>query len=214
MKIEKIIKILKKELKKFKDPTVKKISKNKDPFKTLISCLLSLRTKDKNTAKASKSLFKVANTPEKIAKLPLKKLEKLIYCSGFYKNKARTIKQVSKILIQKYNSKVPSTRKELLKIKGIGRKTANIILCFAFNKKVIPVDTHLHMISNRLGLVKTKNPEQTEQKLMKVVPKKYWPDLNTLFVLFGQKICTSVSPICSKCPLKNLCPKINVTKHR
>ena len=213
-KIIKVLKILKKEFKKFEKPTVRRTSEKNDPFKTLISCLLSLRTQDKNTAKASSQLFAIADTPEKIVKLPTKRLEKLIYSSGYYKNKARTIKHVSKTLIEKYNGKVPDNEKELLSIKGIGRKTANIVLAFAFKKAVIPVDVHVHVIANRLDFVKTKNPEQTEQELMKIIPKKYWRELNTLFVLFGQKICVTISPFCSKCPVKRLCPRTGVVRNR
>jgi len=211
---EKIIKILKKEFKNYRKPTVRRTSQNKDAFKTLISCLLSLRTQDKNTEKASEALFKVADSPDKILRLPLKRLENLIHCSGYYKQKARTIKHVSKIIKEKHKGKVPKNKKELLNIKGIGPKTANIVLCFAYGKDVIPVDTHVHKVSNRLGLVKTKTPEETEKELMKVVPKKYWREINTLFILFGKNICLSVSPLCSKCPLSNLCERKGVKKSR
>ena len=173
-----------------------------------------MRTQDKNTAKASASLFKVADTPKKIVKLPMKRLEKLIYSSGYYKNKARSIKHVSKVLLEKFNGKVPSTKEELLSIKGIGPKTANIVLCFAYGKNVIPVDVHVNRIPNRLGLVKTKTPEQTEIELMKVIPKKYWREVNTTFILFGKNICVPISPKCSICPLNRLCPKIGVAKSR
>ncbi len=213
-KIDKIINILLKEFKLHKKPTVRRTSAKKDPFKTLISCLLSLRTQDKNTAKASASLFKVADTPQKIVKIPQKKLEKLIFSSGYYKNKAKSIKHVSKVLLEKYKGKVPKTREELLSIKGIGPKTSNIVLCFAYGKNVIPVDTHVHRIPNRLGLVKTKTPEQTEAALMKVIPKKYWKEINTTFILFGKNICLPISPKCSICPLNKLCPRIGVKRSR
>lgn len=205
--------ILLREFKTHERPTVRSTS-GKAPFKTLISCLLSLRTQDQNTAKVAASLFKVADTPEKIVKLSTRRLETLIYSSGYYKNKAKSLKHVSKVLLEKYNGKVPSTREELLSIKGIGPKTANIVLCFAYGKNVIPVDTHVHRIPNRLGLVKTKTPEQTEVELMKVVPKKYWKEVNTSFVLFGRTICLPISPKCSICPLNKLCPKIGVKKSR
>lgn len=206
--------LLLKEFRYHKHPTLRRTSKIKNPYKTLISCLLSLRTQDKNTAKASKSLFKIADTPEKISKLPIKKLEKLVYSSGHYKKKSRTIKEVSKILIEKHNSKVPNTKPELLAIKGIGPKTANIVLSFAYGQNVIAVDTHVHRIPNRLGLVKTKTPEQTEPELGKLFPKKYWREINTTFILFGKNICLPISPKCSQCPLNSLCPKVGVGKRR
>ncbi len=214
---EKIMRLLLKEFLGYRKPTVRRTSESSGsstPFKVLISCLLSLRAKDENTEKVSKALFKVADTPEKIAKLPLKKLEKLIYSSGYYRNKARTIKEVSKTLIKKYNGKVPDTKEELLSIKGIGPKTANIVLGFAYGKDVIPVDTHVHRIPNRLGLVKTKTPEETEIELMKIFPKKYWKEINTIFILFGKNICLPVSPFCSKCPLNKLCKRVGVRKAR
>lgn len=214
-KIMKTLKILDRWFKQFEKPTVRRTSEEtNNPFKILISCLLSLRTKDRNTAKASANLFAVADTPEKILRLPIKKLEKLIYCSGYYKNKAKTIKHVSKVILEKYHGKVPDTEQKLLEIKGIGRKTSNIVLAFAFKKNVIPVDTHVHVIPNRLGWIKTKNPEQTEKELMKIIPERYWFELNTVFVLFGQKICITQSPLCSQCPLNKLCPKIGVKRSR
>ncbi len=185
-----------------------------DPFRILISCLLSLRTQDKNTEKASNNLFAEADTPKEIMNLPIKKLEKLIYSSGHYKKKSRILKSVSKEILKRFNGKVPSTEEELLSIKGIGRKTANIVLSFAFCKPVLPIDTHCHRIPNRLGWVKTKTPEQTEFALMKILPKKYWREFNALFVLFGKTICQPISPFCSKCPIRKYCPKINVKRSR
>jgi len=213
--IGKIIKLIRKEFKESKKPTVRKTSEKRDPFKTLIACLLSLRTKDENTAKASASLFKVADTSEKISKLPTKKLEKLIYSSGFYKNKAKTIKHVSNVLVEKYNSKVPSDIGKLMEIKGIGRKTATICMVYGFNKAdYIPTDVHVHQIANRLGWVKTKTPEKTELGLMEIVPKRYWYELNTLFVLFGKNICVPISPFCSKCPIEGYCKRVGVSRSR
>ncbi len=183
-------------------------------FRILISCLLSLRTQDKNTEKASNSLFEITDTPQGIIKLPMKKLEKLIYSSGYYKKKSRVLKSVSKEIITRFNGKVPSTEEELLSIKGIGRKTANIVLSFAFGKLVLPIDVHCHRIPNRLGWVKTKNPEQTEFELMKILPKKYWKEFNGIFVLFGKTICQPISPFCSKCPIQKYCPRIGVDRKR
>lgn len=213
--IDEIIRILKENHKNFKKPVVTGISEEKNPFKVLISCLLSLRTKDEVTLKASIRLFNLASTPEQILKINIKKLEKLIYPVGFYKTKAKRIKEICKILIKDHNSTVPDSLEELLKLKGVGRKTAGIVMCYGFNKTVsIPTDSHVHILSNRLGWVKTKTPNETEQELMKIVPKKYWHDLNDLFVAFGQNICLSLSPLCSKCPINQYCPKINVIKSR
>lgn len=212
-KISKVIKILEKYDKDKKRTTLNRM-RNQDPFKILISCLLSLRTRDENTEKVVKKLFSAAKTPKQILKLPIKKLEKLIYSSGYYKNKAKTLKHVSKIILEKYKGKVPNSEQELISIKGIGRKTCNIVRGFAFNKLVIPVDVNVHRISNRLGWVKTKNADKTELALKKILPKKFWRELNALFVLHGKTICVSISPKCSKCPVKKLCPKIGVEKSR
>jgi len=213
-KIEKSLKILGKIYNSNEKTTLNRMRKKPDAFKILISCLLSLRTQDKNTEKASAKLYAIANTPKEIAQMPIKRLEKLIFSSGHYKKKARTLQHVSKELLDKFNSKVPNTREKLLSIKGIGPKTANIVLAFAFGKNVIPVDTHVHRIPNRLGWVKTKTPEQTEAELEKVLPKKHWKEFNAIFVQFGQTICQPISPWCSKCPISEYCPRINVNRSR
>ncbi len=194
--------------------TLNRMRKKPDPFKILISCLLSLRTKDSNTESVSDKLFRVADTPQQIASMPIKKLEKIIYSSGHYKKKARTLKHVSKIILKKYKGKIPNTKEELLSIKGIGPKTANIVLCFAYNQTVLPIDTHCHRIPNRLGWLSTKNPEDTEKKLEKILPKKYWREFNGIFVLFGKTICQPVSPWCSKCPIEKYCKKVGVERNR
>lgn len=212
--IESIMKILQSYYPSHEKTTLNRMRNNPNAFKILISCLLSLRTQDKNTKIASKKLFEVADTPKEIIKLPIKKIERLIYSSGYYKNKARTIKHVSKILIEKFNGKVPKTREELMSIKGIGPKTANIVLAFAYGKKVLPIDTHCHRIPNRLGWIKTKKPEQTEAELKKILPKKYWTDFNAIFVQFGKTICVPISPKCSTCPINRYCPRIGVVKQR
>ena len=194
--------------------TLNRMRKKPDSFKVLMSCLLSLRARDENTEKVSKKLFEVAETPEEIVKIPIERLEKIIFSSGHYKKKARTLQHVSNELITRFNSKVPDNKEDLLSIKGIGPKTANIVLAFAFNQPVIPVDTHVHRIPNRLGWVKTKRPEQTEQELMKILPKEYWADFNAIFVQFGRKICQPVSPWCSKCPINKDCKRIGVERSR
>lgn len=212
--ISQIISTLEKHFGQDSLTTLNRMRGKSNAFKILIACLLSLRTKDENTEKVCKKLFTIANTPEQISKLPLPKLEKLIFSSGHYKKKARILKHVSKILIKKFNSKVPDDKENLLSIKGIGPKTANIVLAFAYDKDVLPIDTHCHRIPNRLGWVKTKTPEQTEKGLEKILPKKYWNEFNGIFVLFGKKICQPVSPWCSKCPITKYCPKININKTR
>jgi endonuclease III len=194
--------------------TLNNMRDESDAFKILISCLLSLRARDENTEKVSEKLFAVADTPEKIIKIPIEKLEKIIFSSGHYRKKARVLQHVSNELIQKFNSQVPATKDELLSIKGIGPKTANIVLAFAFNQLVLPIDTHCHRIPNRLGWLKTKTPEQTEKKLEKILPKKYWREFNSTFVQFGREICQPVSPRCSQCPVEKFCPRINVKKSR
>jgi endonuclease III len=213
-KIKKIMETLKKVYPSHEKTTLNRMRDNPEAFRILISCLISLRTQDKNTEIASEKLFAVAQTPQEILKLPLEKLEKLIYSSGYYKNKAKTIKHVSEIILKDYNGKVPDTREELESINGIGPKTANIVLAFAFGKNVLPIDTHCHRIPNRLGWVATKTPVQTEIELGKILPEKYWKDFNGIFVQFGKTICVPISPKCSACPVSQYCPKIGVQKSR
>jgi len=216
--IDKIMEILERYFNFTERTTLNRMRKakasNSKAFKILISCLLSLRTQDKNTEIASKRLFAIADTPKKIIKLPVKKLEKLIYSSGHYKKKSRVLKHVSKELINRFNGKVPKTKEELLSIKGICPKTANIVLNFAFNQLVIPVDVNVHRIANRLGWVKTKTPEKTEKALELILPRKYWCEFNGIFVLFGKTICVPISPKCSECPINPYCPRIKVIKSR
>ncbi len=213
-KIEKVLKILSKKYPSYEKTTLNRMRRNPNAFKILISCLLSLRTQDKNTEKVSERLFKVADTPKKIIKLPLKRLEKIIYISGYYKNKAKTLKHVSKEIIKRFNGKVPDDKEQLLSIKGIGPKTANIVLAFAYGKSVIPVDVHVHVTSNRLGWVKSKKPEDTEKQLEKIIPKKFWKELNAVLVQFGKEICITFSPKCSQCPVEKYCPRIGVKRWR
>jgi len=212
--IPQIMQILSKRYTSPGKTTLNRMRTKPDAFKILISCLLSLRAKDENTEKVSKKLFEVANTPEQISKIPIKKLEKIIFSSGHYHKKARTLKHVSQELIKKFNSKVPKTREELLSIKGIGPKTANIVLAFAYGEIVIPVDVHVHVTTNRFGWVKTKTAEKTEKELEKVLPKKYWKEINSILVQFGREICDTRSPKCSICPVEKHCPKIDVKNSR
>jgi len=214
--ISQVMSILEKHFNYTERTTLNRMRKeeNKNPFKILISCLLSLRSRDETTEKISHHLFQIADTPEKILSIPIAKLEGIIYSTGHYHKKALILKNVSKELIERFNSEVPDTKEELISIKGIGPKTANIVLNFAFNKEVIPVDIHCHRIPNRLGWLKTRTPEQTEEILEKILPKQYWFEFNGIFVLFGRTICTPLSPKCSQCPVNNYCQKINVGKSR
>ncbi|WP_456436973.1 endonuclease III domain-containing protein [Desulfurobacterium sp.] len=213
--IDKIVEILKRESKKWDVPVVSLMSRHdRDPFKILISTILSLRTKDEVTARASERLFKKADNPYDMVKLSEKEIEELIYPVGFYRNKAKTIKEICKTLIGKYNGKVPDSLDELLKFKGVGRKTANLVVTLGFNKPGICVDTHVHRIMNRIGYVKTKTPEETEFALRKKLPKKYWKIINELLVALGQHICHPTSPKCSICPIRDYCQKVGVRRSR
>ena len=187
----------------------------KTPFHVLISCILSLRTKDQVTGPASQRLFALAATPKSLLALNVQQIEKAIYPVGFYKTKARTIQRICKILLEQYNGQVPKTREELLLLPGVGPKTAAITMVYGHNQHDhIPTDIHVHRISHRLGWVKTKSPEETEIALKQVVPKHYWKDLNDMLVQFGQNICKPVSPWCSKCSIKMTCSRIGVVRSR
>jgi len=176
-----------------------------NPFEVLIGTVLSQRTRDENTSKAVKSLFSRYRSAKEISSAPVEDIEKLIRVSGFYKVKARRIKEISRIIIEKYNGSVPCDMDELVSIPGVGRKTAGCVLVYGFGCPAIPVDTHVHRISNRLGFVKTRTPEQTEQELMARIPKEMWISLNNAMVGFGQKTCKPIGPHCWDCPLSKLC---------
>ena len=209
-KIQKIFSILEKYYQQERRTTLNSMRNKENAFKILISCLLSLRTRDENTEKVVKKLFAVADTPEEILKIPIRKLEKLIFSSGYYKNKARTLKHVSSVILERFKGEVPENKEELLSIKGIGPKTANVVLCFAFDKNVIPVDVNVHRIANRLGWVKAKTPEETEKQLEKILPEKYWREINGLFILHGRKICIPRKPKCSICPIFDYCERVGL----
>lgn len=189
-------------------------AEHRDPFLTLIGCILSLRTKDETTAVAAPRLFERAATPQAMLTLEPGETERLIYPVGFFHTKARVIHDICSDLIEKYDGQVPSDLSELLKLKGVGRKTANLVVTEAFGKPGICVDTHVHRISNRWGLVHTKTPEQTEEALREALPPRYWIEYNSLLVAFGQTICHPVSPLCSQCPVAKRCPRIGVTHSR
>lgn len=181
----------------------------KDPYIVLIACILSLRTNDKTTYPATLRMLKLAKTPEDMAKVDEESLIKAIYPVGFYKNKAKQIIELSKTITNKLGGHVPDTIDELVKFNGVGRKTANLVLAKGFGIPAICVDVHVHRICNRLGLVKTKNPEETEFALRKSLPKKYWLDINTILVTFGQNICKPTKPLCDKCPISEYCKEYN-----
>ena len=214
VEIDNIITILKRENKKYTEPIVTKIAKKRSPFKVLISCLLSLRTKDKVTSEASGRLFKIADSPQKMINIRTKDIEKAIYPVGFYKTKSKRIKEICEALLKNYKGIVPNEIDELLRLKGVGRKTANLVVTLGYGKLGICVDTHVHRISNRLGLIKTKTPEQTEFTLRKILPTKHWIIYNDLLVAYGQNVCTPVSPWCTKCKIFKYCKRVGVKKFR
>jgi len=213
--IAKAIIYLREAIKKFPRPSVTEISiRFSDPFRVLISCVLSLRTKDQTTTAASLRLFKKAAEPKKMHRLSLGTIQDLIYPVGFYRVKARNIKSICYDLINRFKGKVPDNMEDLLSLKGVGRKTANLVLTEGFKKKGICVDTHVHRISNRLGFINTKNPFETEMVLREKLPKRFWMEYNYLLVSWGQNICKPISPLCSKCGISGVCRKINVKKFR
>jgi endonuclease-3 len=213
--LDKVIPILKKEVKGFFTPIVTEFANQTgDPFKVLISCLLSLRTKDKVTAAASRRLFELADNPVSMVKLSVRRIEKVIYPVGFYKTKARRLKEICQTLLRDYDGQVPDDLDELLKLKGVGRKTANLVVTLGFGKPGICVDTHVHRISNRWGLIATKTPEASEMALREILPARYWISYNDLLVSFGQNICRPISPLCSQCKISQFCDRIAVTKWR
>lgn len=213
--IHSVIKILKKELDLGEMPIVSHLAQSeRDPFVILISTLLSLRTKDEVTAEATHRLFALASTPEEMLKIPQAKIAKTIYPVGFYRVKAKTIHSTCLELLNRFGSKVPDQLDDLLSIKGVGRKTANLVVTLAYGKDGICVDTHVHRISNRLGYVRTKTPDETEFALRARLPRRHWIIYNTLMVAFGRKTCKPVSPLCSTCPIKLHCDRIGVTVSR
>ena len=215
--IAKVITILAKQITHYDNPVVTEIAEQtkQDPFKVLISCLISLRTKDEVTVKASARLFRLATTPQRMVKLTEKQIADAIYPAGFYKTKAKRMREICQTLLEQYGGKVPKDYETLLQMKGVGPKTAGIVMVYGFGSNDhIPADSHVHQIANRLGWVKTKFPEETEQALMRVVPKRYWHDLNNTFVAFGQNICVPISPKCSICPVERYCKKVGVMVHR
>jgi endonuclease-3 len=199
---------------KCKVTTLAEEEKSRSPFRLLVACLISLRTKDEVTAEASARLFAIAPDADRLAELDVGSIAKAIYPAGFYNTKARQLKEIGGILRDEFGGEVPSEEKVLLALPGVGRKTANLVFGLGFGIPAICVDTHVHRISNRLDLVATKTPEQTEQALNEVLPRDLWIPINDLLVTFGQNRCHPTSPRCTDCPLEDLCPRIGVTRSR
>lgn len=196
-------------------PLMNKLNRGDEyAYRILISTVLSSRTKDEVIAIASKRLFAQAPNPERLSQLSETEIANLIYPVGFYRVKSKNIKKIASLIIEKYSGKVPGTLDELVQLPGVGRKTANLVLGIAYNIESITVDTHVHRISNRIGIVQTKIPRETEQDLQKVLPKKYWISYNTILVAYGQIICRPISPKCSKCKISNYCKRVGVKQSR
>jgi endonuclease-3 len=212
--IDSVFEILEEEIKKLQTPIVGTGARDHDPFKVLISTMLSLRTKDSTTEDAFNRLFALASSPGQIVRTKLSIIESAIFPVGFYKTKAKNIIETSHILLDKYNGLVPKTINELLMLPGVGRKTANLVLILGFDEMGICVDTHVHRISNRWGYVKTKTPDETEMRLRKILPEKYWKRINDCLVPYGQNLCKPISPYCSRCRLVSYCERVNVKKSR
>lgn len=214
--IEKALGLIKEEYPRYRMPLVADMisRKKKDPFRILIGTLLSLRTKDETTGPAADRLFEAADTPGGMLDLDRELIEKLIYPVGFYRNKAKTIHSVCRVLIDRYGGEVPDDLDELLSIKGVGRKTANLVITMGFDKPGICVDTHVHRICNRFGYLETDVPDETEMVLREKLPQDLWIEINDLLVTWGQNICKPISPYCSKCVVNGICERVGVTKSR
>jgi endonuclease-3 len=207
--LEKILEIMEKEAKRRGAPVYTLKSELKTLFQNLVAAMLSSRTRDEVTVEAAKRLFERVNGPQDIVKLDISEIEELIKGVGFYRVKARRLKELAEVLIKDYNSEVPIEFEDLIRLPGVGRKTANIVLVSA-GLSAIPVDTHVHRIANRLGFVRTSRPEETELELKKIFPPELWNKLNKAFVGFGQTVCRPVKPLCSDCPFESECPKVGV----
>lgn len=209
--IEDVMRVLQRQVKALPDPSVTLVGKRwKSPFLVLISCILSLRTKDETTLPAAERLFQLADTPRRMRELTPRQIEEAVYPVGFYRTKARTILGICQDLVDKFDGKVPADLDTLLTFKGVGRKTANLVLTEGFGIPGVCVDTHVHRISNRMGYVKTANPYETEMALRKKLPLRYWLDYNAVLVAWGQNICRPLSPLCSRCGIRSYCARRGV----
>ena len=213
--IHEVMAAMRRRLHNLPDPSVTLVGKRwHSPYLVLISCLMSLRTKDETTLPAAERLFALAKTPAEMVRLTPAQIEKAIFPVGFYKTKAKRIHAISQDLLERFDGRVPDTMEALLSLKGVGRKTANLVLTEGFGIPAMCVDTHVHRISNRMGYVRTKTPEETEWALRKKLPREYWMDYNAFLVTWGQNICRPLSPVCSTCPVKLYCARRGVTKSR
>lgn len=213
--IHQAVGILRLETRLWQSPAVTIVAQNSNsPFKVLVSCIISLRTRDEVTLKASSRLFERADTPESMQKIPVEDIAALIYPASFFRNKAAQIHELSVRLVSDFGGVVPDQIEDLLTFKGVGRKTANLVITLGYGKQGICVDTHVHRICNRWGYVSTKTPDETEVALREKLPPEYWIEINDLLVAFGQNHCLPVSPKCSSCKLAHLCPRIGVQKSR
>jgi endonuclease-3 len=213
--LSEVLSLIREEYPKYRMPIVTElVQKKKDPYRVLISCLLSLRTKDEVTSEAQARLFDIADTPQGILELPLREIEELIYPVGFYRNKAKVLHEVSKDIIRRFDGKVPDDLDELLSMKGVGRKTANLVITMGYDKPGICVDTHVHRICNRLGYIETSTPDETEMELRRKLPIEHWIEINDLLVTWGQNVCKPVSPLCSDCVVIDICERVGVTRSR
>ncbi|GAB4368669.1 MAG: endonuclease III [Spirochaetales bacterium] len=213
---DRILQRLKGRLEGAELPSVSMVAQefSRDPYRILVSTILSLRTKDKVTLEASQRLLEKAPTPQDLLALKEEEIQSLIYPAGFYRVKAKNLRQIARQLLDRFHGAVPSDRDLLLSLPGVGRKTANLVLNLGYGIPAICVDTHVHRISNRLGWVATRTPEQTEYALMEVLPRPYWIPINEVLVTYGQHVCTPQSPFCSTCPFEQECPRIGVKRSR
>ncbi|MDD5417736.1 MAG: endonuclease III [Candidatus Nanoarchaeia archaeon] len=215
VQIGKIYSILKKETKKYDTPYAHlvKVRTNED-YRTLVSTILSARTRDETTARVSEQLFSKAGNLKGLNKLSLKQIEKIIKPVNYYKTKSKNLKKLASVVDKEFNGRIPCSVEELIRLPGVGRKTANLVSSVVFNKDAVYVDTHVHRIMNRFGYVSTKTPEKTEKELRKKLPKKYWREISEFLVVFGQNLCKPQIPLCSKCPVSKYCYRINVVRSR
>lgn len=213
--IHEVVSRLKKEAEKWNLPIVTEMTlRRRDPFRVLIATVLSLRTKDETTAAASERLFVLADNPDRMLGLSEETIAKTIFPVGFYKTKARNIREICRRLVDEYGGRTPDEIEKLLELPGVGRKTANLVVTLGYGKEGLCVDTHVHRISNRLGYVRTRTPEQTEFALREKLPREYWVLWNDLLVAFGQNLCKPVSPFCTRCPVREFCARAGVTHSR
>jgi endonuclease-3 len=213
--IHAVVRILRRKVPQWQTPIVTLMAETyESPFRVLISCILSLRTQDATTARASHRLFGLADTAQSMMQLPTKTIEKAIFPVGFYRIKAKTIRDICRTLVAQYGGRVPDEIDDLLKLKGVGRKTANLVVTLGYRKPGICVDTHVHRISNRWGYLKTATPEKTEFALREKLPQQYWIEYNDLLVSFGQQLCRPISPLCSQCPVSRYCARKGVALSR